>query len=374
MNRLLLILSVSLFIISCSSSNENVSDTDKLSAYKKQIEELTIKIDEIEKASSNGEYEGLKIPVRVETISATPFSHSFTAAGELESISEAFISPEVNGQIISIDVSEGENVKNGQQLAKLNTIVIDKNIIEIESQLALAKIIYDKQSLLWEKNIGSERQYLEAKNGFESLENNLYTLRAQKNMAVIKSPIDGVVEDIMLKKGELAVPGMQLMQLVNIDELYVTIPLSEAYLPVIKAGDYVDVYFPSYPGITYHEPVYRTGNVINKQNRTFTVQIKIDNKVGILKPHMLANVVINDYNSQQSIVLPSILIKEDMTGSFLFVIGKENGNSIAVKKYIETGKSFKDKTEVLDGLVIGDVIITDGYNNISKGSVVSIVN
>ena len=136
----------------------------------------------------------------------------------------------------------------------------------------------------------------------------------------------------------------------------------------------MDINFPSYSGITYREPVYRTGNVINKQNRTFTVQIKIDNGEGILKPNMLANVVINDYNSQQSIVLPSILIKQDMTGSFLFVIGKENGNSIAVKKYIETGNSFKDKTEVLDGLVIGDVIITDGYNNISKGSVVSIIN
>ncbi len=136
----------------------------------------------------------------------------------------------------------------------------------------------------------------------------------------------------------------------------------------------MDINFPSYPGITYREPVYRTGNVINKQNRTFTVQIEIYNKEGILKPHMLANVIINDYNSQQSIVVPSILIKEDMNGSFLFVIGNENGNNIAVKKYIETGKSFKDKTEVLDGLKIGDVIITDGYNNISKGSVVSIVN
>ncbi len=374
MNRLFLILTISLFIISCSSNNENVSDTDKISAYKKQIEELNLEIYKVEEASSSGEYKGLKTPVKVETITATPFSHSFTAAGELESISEAFVSPEVNGQIISINVNEGENVKKDQLLARLNTVIIDKNIIEIESQLALAKIMYDKQSILWEKNIGSERQYLEAKNGYESLENKLYTLRAQKNLAIIKSPIDGVVEEIMLKEGELAVPGMQLMQIVNIDELYVTIPLSEAYLPVIKKGDYVDINFPSYPGITYREPVYRTGNVINKQNRTFTVQIEIYNKEGILKPHMLANVIINDYNSQQSIVVPSILIKEDMNGSFLFVIGNENGNNIAVKKYIETGKSFKDKTEVLDGLKIGDVIITDGYNNISKGSVVSIVN
>ncbi len=164
MNRLLLILSVSLFIISCSSNNENVSDTDKISAYKKQIEELNLEIYKVEEASSSGEYKGLKTPVKVETITATPFSHSFTAAGELESISEAFVSPEVNGQIISVNVEEGQHVKSGQILARLNTVIVENTISEVKTQLTLAKTIFDKQTILWNKNIGSERQYLEAKN------------------------------------------------------------------------------------------------------------------------------------------------------------------------------------------------------------------
>lgn len=374
MNRLLLILSISIFIISCSSNNESTSDTDKLKEYKKQIEELNTKINEVKQNATAGEYAGLRTPVKIETISAVPFSHSFSATGELESINEAFISPEVNGQIISIAVSEGEEVKKGQLLAKLNTIIIDNTIVEVEAQLSLASTIYDKQSLLWEKNIGSERQYLEAKNSYTGLINKLQTLKAQKSMAIIKSPINGIVEDIVLKKGELAVPGMQLMQIVNIDKLYVTVQLSEAYLPVIEKDDIVEITFPSYPGLSYREPVYRTGNVINKQNRTFTVQIRIDNEDGKLKPHMLASIKINDYNVEQAIVLPSIIIKEDLTGSFIFIIGDDNGNCIAEKKYIVTGRSFEDKTEVVDGLNIDDKIITDGYNNISKGSVVTILD
>jgi len=373
MNRLILILSISIFIISCSSNNENISDADKLKEYKKQIEDLNLKVKNIEKTTETGEYNGLKIPVKVESVKATTFSHSFTAAGEIESIAEAFISPEVNGQIISIEVTEGDVVEKGQLLAKLNTVIVDNNIVELESQLSLAKTIYEKQSMLWEKNIGSERQYLEAKNAYTNLENKLTTLRAQRDMSFIKSPIDGIVENIMLKEGELASPGMQLMQIVNIDDLYVTVQLSEAYLPVIKKGDIVDIKFPSYPGLVYREPVYRTGNVINKQNRTFTIQIKINNKHEKLKPHMLANVVINDYNAEESIVLPSILIKEDMNGSFIYIIGKDNQVDVAVKKYINTGRSFKDKTEVLDGMSVGDMIITDGYNNVSKGAVVTIV-
>ena len=373
MNRLILILITSIFLVSCSSNDENKSDASMLETYKKEVKDLKEKILEIENRTSNSKYSGVAIPVHVETVSSQDFSHNFNATGELESIYEAFISPEVAGQIVAINVSEGENVKKGQLLAKLNTSIIENNIAEVKTQLNLAKTIYNKQSKLWEKNIGSERQYLETKNNYENLKNRLNTLQAQYNMAIIKSPIDGIVEDIFLKNGELASPGMQFMQVVNINELYVTLKLSEAYLSAVKKGDIVEITFPSYPGLIFNEPVYRTGNVINKQNRTFIVQIKIANKDGKLKPYLLANVKINDYNASNVIVLPSIIIKEDSKGSFIYTITNNNGNIIASKKYIQTGRSYMDKTEVIGGLNKGDEIITTGYNNVSNGSVVTIV-
>jgi len=373
MNRLIIITIISIFLLSCSSNDNNNSDTQKLESYKERVKDLNKKIAKIEEDNSNKEYSGLKIPVKVETVALQPFSHSFIATGEIESIKEAFISPEIAGQIISINVTEGQQVIKDQLLAKLNTVIIENTINEIKTQLSLAKTIYEKQTVLWNKNIGSERQYLQAKNNYDNLQNKLKTLNAQYNMALIKSPIDGIVEDIRLKKGELASPGMQFMQIVNIDELYVTLKLSEAYISSIKKGDIVDISFPSYPGLVYSEPVYRTGNVINKQNRTFIVQIKINNKKGKLKPYMLANININDYNVDKAIILPSIIIKTDMNGPFIYVIGKDNDNYVSNKKYIETGISYKDKTEVINGLNIGDVIITDGYNNVSDGSVVTVI-
>ena len=373
MNRLLIITIISIFIVSCSSGDKNKSDSEKLISYKEQIKELNDKISKIENEDAKEEYLGIAIPVKVESVKTQQFSHSFTATGELESIDDAFISPEVNGQIISVNVNEGEHVKKGQLLAKLNTAIIENTIREVKTQLSLAKTIYEKQTVLWNKNIGSERQYLEAKNNYENLNNKLNTLDAQYNMAIIKSPIDGIVEQIFLKKGELASPGMQFMQIVNINELYVTLKLSEAYLPIIKKGDIVDISFPSFPGLKISEPVYRTGNVINKQNRTFIVQIKINNKDGKLKPYLLANVKINDYSINSAIVLPSIIIKEDAVGSFIYEIQNINGNKEASKIYIKTGISYMDKTEVIDGLSSGNIIITDGYNNVSNGSVITIV-
>jgi len=300
------------------------------------------------------------------------FSHYFEATGELESVSEAYISPETSGQVTEVNVVEGQKVRKGQKLAKLNTSVIEKNISEVKTQLNLAEIIYNKQKELWSKNIGSERQYLEAKNNYESLQNKLNTLWAQYNMSIIHSPISGYVEKIFLKKGELASPGMQLMQIVNIDELYVTVKLSEAYLSAVHLGDTVEIRFPSFPDLVLKKRIYRISNVVNKQNRTFDVQVKIDNPGGKLKPNLLANMLFNDYNSPASIVLPSILIKEDMKGSYLFIAKKTGDHWQARKKYVETGISYKNKTEVLSGLAEGQHVITDGYSNVSDGMTVRV--
>ncbi len=363
------ILSLGMLAASCSAPEKDIND--QIRDYNSQITDLKVKVAELEK-QNKGDYTGLKVPVRVETLTTRPFNHSFMASGEMEAVNEAYISPEISGQITSILVKEGNKVKKGQLLARLNTVIIDKNIVEVKEQLTLAETVYNKQANLWDQKIGSEIQYLEAKNNFNNLTNRLESLNAQRDMAFVKSPIEGIVETINLKKGELASPGMQFMQIVNIDNLLVSLQLSEAYISAIHEGDMVTITFPAYPDLIYNEPVYRIGNIINPQNRTFIAEIKVKNKNHLLKPNMLANVTINDYNVDNAIVVPSILIKEDMTGKFLFMLDTLDNNTIAEKHYIKTGRSFNDVTEVIEGLDVGDIIITDGYNNISNGFVVDI--
>jgi RND family efflux transporter MFP subunit len=192
-------------------------------------------------------------------------------------------------------------------------------------------------------------------------------------MSLIRSPINGIVENIMLKKGELASPGMQLMQIVDLENLNVTAMLSENYLPIIKKGDMVTISFPSFPDLVLERPVSRIGNVINKQNRTFVVEIEISNHDNKLKPNLLANIKINDYNSKSSIVVPSMVIREDLVGSYLYVAEENGSGMISVKKYIEVGKAYQDQTEVVSGLSVDDVIITDGYGNVSDGAFIQII-
>lgn len=376
MKKLIVLTIISGFLLSCNSGQESDNVKSQIDKYQEEIAELNKKVSDLKAElpeSTNGDkVVNNALKVRTQKLSLQPFSKFFTATGEVEAINEAFISPEATGQITKINVEEGQKVKKGQLLAKLNTSLIEKNIEEVKTQLQLAETLFNKQQELWDQNIGSERQYLESKNNYQSLQNKLATLQEQYNMSIIRSPINGIVEDIILKTGELASPGMQLMQIVDLDHLNVTAKLSENYLSIIKKGDMVTISFPSFPDLVIERPVTRIGNVINKQNRTFIIEIEINNYKDILKPNLLANIKVNDYNNKASIVVPSMVIREDLIGSYLYV-AEENGNqTISVKKYIEVGKAYEGKTEVASGLTESDVIITSGYSNVSDGSVIQI--
>ena len=217
MKNLVLIIIIGLSVVACESTRDAETIKKEITEKQSTIDELSEVIMELKKemAELGGEeaYTGKTIPVRTIAAAIEKFDHFFEATGEIESVNDAYISPEINGQVVSIDVVEGQNVKKGQRLAKLNTSLVEKSMQEVKTQLDFKKTMYDKQSDLWNRNIGSERQYLEAKNSYESLKDKYETLRTQYEMAIITAPFSGVVEDIMIKKGELAGPGMMLMKL-----------------------------------------------------------------------------------------------------------------------------------------------------------------
>jgi len=298
----------------------------------------------------------------------TSFNHYIEVSGAAEAINAAYISPEINGQVKEIYVKEGEKVTKGQVLLKINSSIIESSIKELETALELAKTVYEKQKQLWDKNIGSEIDYLQAKNSKESLESKLETLDAQADMAIIKAPIDGIIDDVFIKEGELAIPGMLAIQLVNLESLYIKDDVSEAYLTKVKKGDMVQLEFPSYPGLNMEVPVHRIGNVVKSANRTFVVQLKIKNPDATIKPNVLAKIKINDYSVDDALLLPSLIIKQDLTGSYVYMLNSENNQ--ARKVYIETGISYKDQTMITHGINSGDQVIIKGFNQVSDGTLV----
>jgi len=373
MKRISVLLMI-LIVASCGNKSNNNEDIKKqIADYKKQVTELNNKITELEnQLDSDTTQEVYKVPVYVQTLKSEPFNHYIEVNGTVEAKKTAFISPEISGQIIKVFVSEGDRVTSGQLLVKLNASVTESAIKEVETGLELATIVYERQKQLWDKKIGSELDYLSAKNNKESLESKLKTLQAQYDMAVIKAPIDGTVDDIYMKVGEMVMPGMQIMNVVNLDDLYINADVSEAYITKIKKGDQVLLSFPSYPDLDMEVPVYRIGNVVKEANRTFNVQLRIKNRNEMIKPNVMAIIKINDYAEQSALILPSIVVKQDIKGSYIYTANQYNNNTVARKKYIETGLSYGEWSMITSGLQEGEKVIISGYNQVSDGTVLEI--
>ncbi|MCF8368218.1 MAG: efflux RND transporter periplasmic adaptor subunit [Bacteroidales bacterium] len=372
----LLFFALVIFVSSCSTGDKDPKSAEeiatKISEYRKEVADINRKINELEKSLSSMEYgTNPGIPVKVLKLKYQTFDHFIEINGTVEAVNAAFISPEINGQVKEILVKEGQRVSKGDVLLKINNSITDNTIKEVETALELATTVYEKQKQLWDKNIGSELDYLSAKNNKESLEGKLETLKSQATMANITAPIDGIVDEILLKEGELAIPGMMAIQLINLDQLYINADVSEAYITKVKKGDMVNVEFPSYPGISVKAPVYRTGNSVKPANRTFVVQVKVENRSGVIKPNVLAKVKINDYTADNALLVPDLIIKQDLKGSYVYKVLP--GNNSASKVYVTIGKSYQGYSMVTSGLSENDLVIVEGYNQTSDGAKVTVI-
>ena len=370
----LIVPAVLIFLVSCKPNNEMINK--KIEREKAKIEKISEKIESLEEKLSvdTSEVEIYKTVVKIAKLENSSFSHYISVSGKAEAVEEAFISPEMNGQIRKIHVKEGEYVKKGQTLITLNTDVIEKSIAEVQAGLSLSEKMYEKQKNLWEQEIGSEIQYLQAKTNYESAKARLASLQEQLAMGSIEAPFAGIVENISSKEGELASPGMPVLHLVNLHNLKVEANVSESYLSSIKEGEEVELSFPSYSGISLEVPIIRVGSVIDDLSRTFIVEVRIDNRNQKIKPNQLALMKINDFHSDDALVVPSIIIKQDITGYYLYKVAKNNeGLEVASKVYVKPGLSYGDQTMITEGLKEGMKIIVDGYNLVKTGSPIEII-
>ena len=368
------------FITACGNNEDQNGDVqairEQISEYNQQIVEMSRKVSELErKLEELGEVpqNRIRTPVTVTEIIPQPFDHYFKVNASVEAIQEAMISPEINGQIREIPVKKGQRVRKGQVVARLNTSVIENNIAEVKTSLQLAQTVYNRQKSLWEQEIGSEIQFLEARNNYESLQSRLKSLESQLDMAIMRAPFDGIVDEIFAKEGELAMPGSMVMQILNLRNLYVNADVSESFLPMIDPSDKVILRFSAYPDYEEEVPVHRMGNVINPENRTFRLQLRINNPQEKFKPNMVATMSIKSYTADDALVVPSILIKQDTQGHYLYVADEnEEGDLTAQKVYIERGLSGEGRTMIKSGIKQGDLLINQGHNRVNDGALIAI--
>lgn len=314
--------------------------------------------------------------VTVLQITPQSFEHYFQVYGTVEASKSISIYPETNGIITRILVNRGQKVSQGQLLVEVDGAVLERSIAEVKTGLELATTLYEKQRKLWfEEKIGSEVQYLQAKNNKESLETRLATLQAQYKMTKISAPFSGVVDEIFPKEGEMATAMQPLIRLVNLSDVYVSAEVSEAYVGAITRGTRAIVSLTSIDH-TIESEVVQVSSFINPTNRSFKAEVALSGNSELYKPNMLASVRLLDFETDSAIVVPSSIIQQAPNGeSFVYTLKKIGEDLGEVERVIvETGLTYDGSTHIKSGLDPSDVLINKGSRSVKDGQRVRVTN
>ncbi len=367
MKKIVLIFSV-FVLVACSSKKEGdkTAQLEKLKSEQEKISEQ-IKVLEKEMALEAGSATAKKEKiVAVTALESSSFKHYLDVQGKVDADQNITVSAKTPGTVAKINVNVGDEVKVGQILATLDNQIGYQGLQELQSSLAFANNVYMKQKNLWDQKIGSEIQFLTAKNNKESLERKLATMNEQLDMSNIKSPINGTVDEMMLKLGQTVAPGLPCVRVVNLSSLKAKAEVSESYGAKIRQGSEVVVHFPDINKDVTGKISF-SGKVINSLTRTFTVEVLLDKNNPELRPNMLAILKIVDYKSDQSIVVPVNTVQNSEEGQFVMMAQTVNGKKTAKKQAVTVGSVYNGLAEIKKGLSKGDKIITTGYQDLDEG-------
>lgn len=357
-----------ILIVSCGKPGvEKIKQ--EIDSKKNEISKLQQEVSELESkllAMGDSSKKDPAMLVSLQDIKTETFLHYIEVQGSLDGDYNAAVYPEANGVIEVINVIVGQRVSKGQILARMNDAAIVEQIKGLEATYELANTIYEKQKSLWDQKIGSEVQFLQAKNTKENLEAQLSSARKQLDMMHIKSPIDGTVEENNLKIGQMASPQYPAFRVVSFGRLKVITDVAEAYAAKIKPGDDIIVFLPDIKK-EYHARVTFASNYINQVNRTFRVEANLTESDNNMKANMVAIVKINDYKNETAVVLPINFVQKDQTSDFVFIAKNSEKGLVAVKKRVTIGQIYNGLAEISQGLDEGDKIISAGFLELEEG-------
>lgn len=362
-------LALVLFIAtSCGSQlDDTAKKTAELEKLKQEHSDLDAKIRLLEAELNKGEESTKRvISVELTDIKKELFSHYLEVQGRIDGEDNIAVSAQMPGVITAVYVKEGDRVKKGQTLAQIENSSLRETYEATRTLSDLATSVYNKRKALWEHQIGSEVEYLGAKAEMESRQKSLAAIGEQIEMSKIKSPINGTVEEVNLKVGQMASPGMPAVRVVNFSTVKVVADIAESYASKVRPGAKVIVTIPDLAK-DIEAKIDFTSKYINPVNRTFLTEIRL--KPGQLeyRANMIAKIRINDYSNSEAIVVPVSVLRETSDVRYVYVAESVKGQLQAKRRTVEVGQTYNGKAEITKGLLPGDKLITTGQSNLVDG-------
>jgi len=387
MKKIYPILALSVLLVACGSSeNGSVSQTiesGNLEAIRSMKTNLTNQLNGIETdlAALEAAIANLdtneNLPL-VTTFEVQPqvFNHYLDLQGNVKTRENVLLYPEMAGTLLTVKVKKGARVSKGQILAVIDNGGMSNQLSQLKTQAALAQTTFERQATLWEQKIGSEIQYLQSKAQSEAQANAVLQLEKVLAKAQITAPFSGVIDQVLKDPGTVVSPGngSEVFRLINLSNMYIEVDVPEGYLGAVTKGKKAGVYFPVLQD-SVSAVVRETGNYINPNNRSFSAEIAVENPNGSIKPNLNARVHINDYTNENALLIPQSVISENAAGEqYAYVAELNNGEAIAKRHIITTGKTQGDFVEITSGISAGDLIIKEGARSVKDAQAVKILN
>ena len=387
MKKIYPILALSILLVACGSSeNGSVSQTIEsgdLEAIRSMKTNLTNQLNGIETdlAALEAAIANLdtneNLPL-VTTFEVQPqvFNHYLDLQGNVKTRENVLLYPEMAGTLLTVKVKKGARVSKGQILAVIDNGGMSNQLSQLKTQAALAQTTFERQAALWKQKIGSEIQYLQSKAQAEAQANAVLQLEKVLAKAQITAPFSGVIDQVLKDPGTVVSPGngSEVFRLINLSNMYIEVDVPEGYLGAVTKGKKAGVYFPVLQD-SVNAVVRETGNYINPNNRSFSAEIAVENPNGSIKPNLNARVHINDYTNENALLIPQSVISENAAGEqYAYVAELYNGEAIAKRHIITTGKTQGDFVEITSGISAGDLIIKEGARSVKDAQAVKILN
>lgn len=382
MQKIFYLLLVATIVSSCGNTQKDekgeLNDKKaKLEKLKGQQEDISKQIAKLEEEIAKADPEAAKAQkaklVAIAIVRPDDFSHFIELQGSVDAENIAYVTPRgAGGQVQAIYVKQGQPVRKGQLLMKLDNAIASTQVEQVRSQLAYAKDIYQRQQNLWQQGIGTEVQLLTAKNNVINLEKQLTMVREQLSFSNVYAEMSGIADQVNIKVGEMFSPqtaNMLGIRIVNTNDLKIVTQVPERYLGRVSVGSTLEVTLPE-SNRTITTKVSVAGKVIDPSSRTFYIEAKMPAGSNI-KPNQIALVKVKDYAKVNAITIPVNTLQNDQSGKFVMVAAKENGKLIARKRQVIVGELYNDQLEVKSGLQAGDTLITEGFQGLYEGQLIT---
>lgn len=358
---------LTVLIASCGGGGDKAQQLEKLKQDKAALDK---KIAALELEVGKKDTVARMKDVTVTEVRDTMFEHYIDVQGSVDARENVNVTTRVPGVVTAIFVKEGQQVSKGQTLAQVDDQVMRANVAELRTQMDLANTLFEKQKNLWSQKIGSEVQYLNAKNQKESLERKMATLQDQLSQTRIIAPISGTVDAVIAKLGDNAAPGLPAFRVVNTSNLKVTASVAEKYAGLLKTGDRVILSFPDI-NREIRANIGFASRTIDPLSRTIQIEVplKPDNA---LRPNMIAHIKIVDYTANNAIVIPVSVIQYSSGKPYVMIAEAKNGKLASQRRTIDLGRTYNDKAEIKNGLNKGDKIITTGFQGLNDNDLIKL--